>query len=151
MKNKMIWITLICLVLGVLGGLSFPQFMNDISFVGTIYINLLKFIMIPIVMTSIIVTIYNSKKLSGKIILKSIGTFIVMFVITFLITSMIVFITKPGSGFEEINTSWNESTANLNISSIIINLFPSNIASMIQSNALFATIIFSIFFRVSSY
>ncbi len=141
-KHKSLY-TIIGLLLGIVGGIYFPQFMNDTSFIGTIYINLLKFMMLPIIITSIIVTIFNSRKLSGKLLGKTIGLFIVMFVITFLLTSFIVTMAKPGANFIFTANEWQGEVSQLGIKEILVNLFPNNLATMWEGNVVFPSIIFA--------
>lgn len=136
--------TIIALVLGILGGIFIPDLMNSISFIGNIYVNLLKFMIIPIIFTSIMVTVYSSSKSKTKILGKTLLVFILMFVTTFLITSLIVAIFKPGYGFKFTNVEWVGEVSELKISDIITNLFPSNIITMIQGNNIFASIIFAV-------
>ena len=138
------------LIMGILGGLFLPKLMNELSFLGTIYINLLKFMIIPILFTTITVTIYNSQKSKSKIIMKTILTFIIMFVVTFLMTSLITFLLKPGIGFKFNPVAWSEQLTKFNLSEILVNLFPSNIGTMITANAIFPTILFAVIFGVGA-
>lgn len=143
MKKNFNWFVLCGLILGILGGVLFPDIMKKIAFLGTIYVNLLKFMILPIIFTSIMVTIYNSVQNKTKILGKTILIFTIMFTVTFLITSAIVTVTKPGINFEFENVEWSSSTTNFELSEIITNLFPSNIITMIESNNVFASIIFA--------
>lgn len=137
-------LTLVGLVLGILGGIFLPNVMNEISFIGTIYINMLKFMIIPIIFTSIVVTIFNSSNKKDKVLLKTILTFIVMFVITFLITSIIILIVKPGSGFTFSEIAWDGEITEFSIASILTNLFPTNLSDVISKNAILPAIIFAV-------
>lgn len=143
MKKNFNLFVLCGLILGILGGVLFPDIMKKIAFLGTIYVNLLKFMILPIIFTSIMVTIYNSVQNKTKILGKTILIFTIMFTVTFLITSAIVTVTKPGINFEFENVEWSSSTTNFELSEIITNLFPSNIVTMIESNNVFASIIFA--------
>lgn len=143
MKKGFNLFVLMGLVLGILGGLFLPDFMNSLSFIGTIYINLLKFLIIPIIFTSIMVTIYKSHKDKSKILGKTIVTFIIMFTITFLLTSLIVYLLKPGASFKFDIVDWDGEATKFSLTDTIINLFPTNIAAMVQNNAIFPCIIFA--------
>lgn len=149
MKKSNIFV-IASLFLGIVFGIIFPEFMKNISFIGTIYINLLKFMIVPIIFTSIMVTIYKSKENKGNVVVKSILLFILMFILTFLLTSLIVFIFKPGVDFEFPITSWNGEVTKFSISEIIINLFPSNIITMIQNNSIFAVLLVAFFSGIAS-
>ena len=83
MKNKIVNIaTLIGIVLAIIFGIYLPDIIKELSFLGTIYVNLLKFMIVPIVFSSIIVTIYNSKRKKDNILLKTLILFIVMFLVS---------------------------------------------------------------------
>ena len=75
MKKRINLITIGFLILGILFGIVLPEFMKNISFLGEIYINLLKFIVVPILITNMIVVFYKSKKNSTKLISKTIILF----------------------------------------------------------------------------
>ena len=141
---------IISFVLAIVVGFLFPNFMTNLSFLGSIYINLLKFVILPIIFTSIAVTSYKFKDKKGLVVVKTILTFIIMFVLTFLITSLLVILLKPGVNFSFKGLEWNSNIEDLNASNIIVNLFPSNIITMFQSNSLFATIVFALLFGVAA-
>lgn len=138
MKKKFNLIILLSLVLGITGGLFIPDIMKDIAFLGTIYINLLKFMIMPIIFTTIMYTIYNSKKENKKMLIKTITTFIAMFVITFLLTTGVVLLLNIGDYNMTISDA---ETVSLKVSEVITNLFPDNIITMIAGNSVFACII----------
>ena len=116
MKKNFNLFVLCGLILGILGGVLLPDIMKKIAFLGTIYVNLLKFMILPIIFTSIMVTIYNSVQNKTKILGKTILIFTIMFTVTFLITSAIVTVTKPGINFEFENVQWSSSTTNCELS-----------------------------------
>ena len=136
--------------MGILGGILIPSIMHNIAFLGTIYINLLKFMIIPLIFTSIMVSVYNSNKGKSKLLFKTILLFIVMFVATFLLTSLVVWIINPAKGFNYEILKWAEEITPLNTSDIIINLFPSNIAGIIVNNSLFACIMVAFTFGIAA-
>lgn len=140
----------ISLILGIVGGIFIPEFMKSISFIGTIYINLLKFMIVPIIFTSVIVTIYKSKNNKGNVVFKSILLFVIMFVLTFLLTSVIVTLFKPGVGFVFPLTEWDGEVTKFSVADIIVNLFPNNIITIIQNNSIFAVLIVAFFSGVAA-
>ena len=131
---------IISIVLAIILGLYFPKIVDNLAFIGTIYINLLKFMIIPIIFTSIMVSIYHSVGKKNKFIFKTILLFTLMFIVTFIITSLLVFLLSPGSGFSYKVIEWAGEVTKLNFQDIIINLFPSSIGSLLVNNSLFATI-----------
>ncbi len=150
MKNKFSLLIIIGLILGIIGGIYLPDIMNELSFLGTIYINLLKFMIIPIVFTTITISIYNSFKAKNKLIGKTILTFIIMFTVTFLLTSLIVIILKPAIGFQYEMVKWEGEISSFKLQDVIVNLFPTNIITIFQNNMIFPTIIFSVLCGISA-
>ena len=148
MKKVISILTIICLILGIIGGIFVPTFMEDIDFIGIIYVNLLKFMIIPIIFSSIIVTVYNSNKLKGKLIFKTVLLFLVMFVLTFLLSSLIIFIIRPGINYKFDEIPWDGVVNTLRWQDVIINLFPTNIISIIENNNIFASIIVAFVFGI---
>lgn len=144
MKKKFNLLIVIGLVLGIVCGIYLPNIMKNISFIGTIYVNLLKFMIVPIIFTSIMVTIYNSSNEKSNILSKTVLLFIIMFVISFLISSLLVVLINPASNFPITNLDSSIEASSFDISQILINLFPSNIVSMISNNSIFQVIIFAV-------
>lgn len=148
-KSNGKWIIL-ALIMAIILGIVIPDIMKELAFLGTIYINLLKLMIVPIIFTSIAVTVYKTKSIKESKLLKTILLFITMFIITFLVTSLLVWLIKPGKGFEFTNIIWNGEAAKLSFTDIIVNLFPTNIITMFQNNALFGTILFAFAFGIGA-
>ena len=151
MKKNLSIYTLIALFAGILAGLFAKHLVVQFSFIGTIYINLLKFLIGPIVFTSIVSTIYNSQGRKDRIILRAISVYIAMFLATFILMSILVTVIDPARGFVFPSTEWTGSTQNLSIQEIIVNLFPSNIVSIFLDTKLFAIIMFAYTLGIAAY
>lgn len=150
MKKKLNYVILIFLILGILGGIFLPEVMKELSFLGNVYLNLLKFMIIPLVFTSIMASLSDNAKKQSKIVIKTVITFIIMFVISFLITSLIVYLVKPGEGYVLQDIVWDGTITKIDASSIINNLFPTNLALMFSNNSLFFTIILAVLCGIAS-
>ena len=150
MKKIISRLTILAIPLGILFGVFLPKFCLKISFIGTIYINILKFMVIPLIFLNISYTIYKALTKKEKIITKSIGLFILMFVVTFLITSLIIFIIKPNFTINLENFKWDGESVDLNFTNIITNIFPDNIISPFANNSLFTIILLALLFGYSS-
>lgn len=148
MKNKVNILIFMGFILGILGGIFIPNIMNSISFLGNIYINLLKLIIIPVLFTTISVSIYKNTK--SKILFKTIFTFILMFISVFLISSLIVYIINPTSYFKLDNIKSEIVPITLNITDFFLNIFPSNIIDVISKNNIIFIIIFASIFGYSA-
>ncbi len=150
MKKKLNILIVMGLILGIVFGLCLPSVMKDLSFIGTIYVNLLKFTIIPIIFTSIMVTIYNSTKEKSNILFKTILLFIIMFVLSFLLTSLLVFLINPSLNFPTSSLGGDAKTTEFSLSQILVSLFPSNIVTMVESNSIFQVIIFAVMCGICS-
>lgn len=143
MKRNVSYLTLAALVLGILAGLFVKPLVTSLAFIGTIYINLLKFMIGPIVFTSIVPTIFHSSKKKDATLQKAILTYATMFVAAYLLTFLTVKIIDPAKGFSFPASEWNGSVQSLSIQEIIINLFPNNLVAIFADTKLFAIIMFA--------
>lgn len=150
MKKNLSLITLSCLFLGILAGLFAKPLVSAISFIGTIYINLLKFLIGPVVFTSIVPTVHDSFKRKDSVLGKAIFTYVAMFLATFFLMSALVTVLDPAKGFTFPATEWNGSTQSLSFQEILINLFPSNPITIFAELKLFAIIVFAYLVGVGS-
>ncbi len=143
MKRNVSYLTLAALVLGILAGLFVKPLVTSLAFIGTIYINLLKFMIGPIVFTSIVPTIFHSSKKKDATLQKAILTYATMFIAAYLLTFLTVKIIDPAKGFSFPASEWNGSVQSLSIQEIIINLFPNNLVAIFADTKLFAIIMFA--------
>ncbi|MBV8802045.1 MAG: cation:dicarboxylase symporter family transporter, partial [Gammaproteobacteria bacterium] len=68
MKNKMFILILLSIGFGIMCGIWFPDFMLSIRWIGTLFINLLKLIALPLIfsaLVSAITSIGNIKRLES--------------------------------------------------------------------------------------
>ena len=151
MKKNLSTYTLVALAAGILAGLFLKPLVEQLSFIGTIYINLLKFLIGPIVFTSIVSTIYSSQGRKDRIILRAVSVYVLMFLATFILMSLLVMVIDPARGFVFPSTEWSGTTQNLSIQEIIVNLFPSNIVSIFLETKLFAIIMFAYILGIAAY
>ena len=148
MKKHISLITLIFLLLGIVAGLVFGEKVSAISFIGTYYINILKFMIAPVIFTSISYTIYKtSKEKHNDITLKAVILFIIMYTATFLLTSLVVYFINPASSFSLTNeVDWSGTTTSFNIKEILVNWIPKNLNDIFISPKVFGIIVFAFLF-----
>ena len=152
LKKKISLITLICLILGCLAGYFLDEKVTKIAFIGTYYINVLKFMITPVLFTSLSLTIYKTSKQKNFLIFKTVILFIVMFVATFLLTSIIVLIIKPGNNFDLGIIEYDGKTTEFNILAILKNLLPKNLKDIFINPKVFFIIIVALLFgKIASY
>ncbi len=144
MKKIISILTIIAILLGILLGHFLPNVAKDLAFIGTIYLNLLKFLVVPLIFASLSYTIYKATLKKEKTFFKSVILFIIMFTITFLITSFIVYLVNPVIDINLSDFKWDKVASNLSVSEVITNIFPSNIITPFQENALFTVILLAL-------
>lgn len=143
MKNRLSIITLTSLVLGIIFGLCLPLYTQNIAFIGNLYITFLKYMIVPVVFTSITVSIFDSRKLQNKLVLKTIIIFALMFIATFVLSSIVVLIVNPGKGFVFDNVEWTGNTTSISIGGILLNLIPRDLNKFLTGSYLFSVILLS--------
>lgn len=153
-----LWIKiLIALFLGTITGLCIhegwlPLALADIlAPVGTIFLNLISMIIVPLVLASMtvgITSIHDPQKL-GRVGLSSIFFYAVTTLIAIAVGIVFAKIFQPGSGLEFQTTT--EVTINTppTIKEMLISIFPTNpVSAMVEGNVL-QLIVFSIFLGIS--
>lgn len=144
MSKRFSLITLGAFGLGILGGLVVPSIMLSLGFLGTIYINLLKMMIIPILFFGIITALISTEKQQiSKITIKTIVLFVIMFTLSFLINSGFVSLLKPGSAFSFTNIAWEGELAEISLASFFTSFCPDNILRVASENAILPIILFS--------
>ena len=146
MKKNLSLFTFIGLIAGIFFGLLLPQYTDKISFIGSFYISFLKYLIVPVVFTSISVSIYDSKNLKNRLVLKTIAVFVIMFIATFLLSSAIIMIVDPAKDFVFENVEWNGNTTSFDIAGVFANLIPRDLNKFLTGSYLFTVIIISFIF-----
>lgn len=141
MSKKISLYTLGMFALGILSGLLIPQLSPHIAFIGDLYINLLKMLIIPTLFFRIATA--TSKDNIGKIAIKTMCIFVVMFIASFAITAVVVSIIQPGANAQFINVEWGKEPATISLSSFIAGLAPPNILAAAADNQMLPVILFA--------
>ena len=144
MKNKISLFTLVGLVLGIIFGLCLPNLASSIKFIGTYYITILKYMVVPVVITTISVSIYNSTKLKNKLVPVTLLVFVLMFSATFLLSSLLVTLINPSSNFVLENVDWSGVTTVPGVSNMLLNLIPKNLNKFLTGGYLFTVILIAV-------
>ena len=143
------WI-FIAMVAGILVGLAFlgkPEITtNYIKPIGTIFINLLKFIVVPIVVLSLICGMISMKDIKkvGSIGWKTIVYYMITTLIAIVIGLAVANIFK--GAFPLLDTTGAEYTANSsNFMDTIVNIFPSNLWQPLVNATMLQVIVIALF------
>ena len=144
----------ISLGLGIIAGLIFMAFGKAdwaISYVkpfGTIFLNLLKFIVVPIVLCSIISGVISMKDIKkvGSIGIKTVAYY--MLTTAFAVTIGLIFANLFKGFFPILSTSdlSYEASAAVNFMDTLVNIFPSNIFKPMADANMLQVIVIALFF-----
>ena len=137
MQNKMFWFIMGSILLGSLGGYYFPQEMISISWMGKLFINLLKLIALPLVfsaLVSAITSIGNVKRL-GSIGIYTISYVLLSVSFAVVIGLILLNVIKPGVGLppELILANATPENLNLRLWVFLLTIFPPNIIAAAAS------------------
>ena len=149
MKNyAFLAIMLGSMVLGCIFGWRFPDAAKSIKFLGTVFINMMFCVVVPLVFASISssVACTKSRKRAGKIMGTTVGTF----VITGAIAAVIMFVLMKI--FPPVLSAWSniESEAmgeHASMTDMIVNFFTSSdFVGLLSRKAMLPLIVFSVLF-----
>lgn len=140
--------------LGIILGIIFREKITVISFIGTIFLNLVKMNVVPLIFFSIVSGVASMSDVTK---LKKIGIkTVVYYVVTTILASCIgLFIANtvhPGSGLDMsslVSSETVEASAMPSIKETLTDMFPSNIVSSMADGNLMQIIIFSVFLGVA--
>ena len=153
MKNyAFLAILLGAMVLGCLVGWLFPDFASAIKPLGTVFINMMFCVVVPLVFASISTSVActKSRARAGKIMGTTVGTFIVTGAIAAVIMFVILKVFPP------VLEPWSEIASEemgeyASFSDMIVNFFTvSDFAGLLSRKAMLPLIVFSVLFGFSA-
>lgn len=138
-------------VLGLMGGLWLGDFMLSIKFLGTIFLNALKMVVVPLVVASIIVgvtSLGDIRKL-GRTTGKTLAYYMTTTGFSVLVGIILVNLIRPGEGVPPIGAGVPEFVAMKGagtIVDVIVGLVPDNIFGAAATGKILPLIVFSLLF-----
>jgi Na+/H+-dicarboxylate symporter len=154
MQNKMFWLIMLSIGFGVGGGYYFPDEMLSMSWIGKLFINLLKLIALPLIFSALvtaITSIGNIKRL-GSIGFYTIGYVLLSVSFAVMIGLFLLNFIKPGVGMPEqliLANATPEHIKPLDFSSFMLTLFPPNIVEAAAKFEIMTIVLFSIAFSIA--
>ncbi len=147
-KIALHWQILIAFILAIIFGIFLKDHVQYVSWMGDIFLRMLKMIVIPLVLSSIISGIANigSDGNFGKLGLKTIAYYLMTSVFAIATGLFLVNLIKPGVGMDISSISIDEaiSIERPALSDIFIQIVPENIFQAMASNDFLAVIFFAI-------
>ena len=142
---------ILAVVVGLAVGEEYIGFINWwIAPIGTIFINLIKMMIVPVVFSSLIVgvTSLGDTKTLGRISAKTVGLYLFTTALAIIIGFAVAGVIHPGVGLEMSGTAPEVKQAP-SVMQVVVNMIPTNpVASMAKGDIL-PVIIFALFVGVS--
>ena len=138
-------------IVGVFGGIYLGDFFLSLQFIGTLFLNALKMVVVPLIVSSMIVGVTNFGDISklGKTTGKTLLYYFVTTGISVIIGIIVVNIIKPGVGVDSLGAFVPDIVAqstNKTIVDVLVGLIPSNIISAASDGKVLPLIVFSLLF-----
>lgn len=147
-KIALHWQILIAFILAILFGIFLKEYVNYVSWMGDIFLRMLKMIVIPLVLSSVISGIVNigNEGSFGKLGLKTIVYYLTTSSLAIIVGLFMVNIIQPGVGMDITSIAIDEkiSIDRPSMGDIFIEIVPENIFHAMASNDFLAIIFFAI-------
>ena len=145
---------LIALGLGLAAGIFFNRGHHDatsVATIGTIYVDLIKMIVIPLVAASIITSITSLSNVGQlrKLGLKTVGLFLATTGIAAVIGLLVALAFDPGAGIQQAVPADFKAREVPTVSQVILDLVPTNPISDMAGGNVVPVIVFALFFAVA--
>lgn len=155
LKNNMLTWILVAIALGIFCGVEFPSQMINIQWIGQLFINLLKLIVLPLIFCALVSAITS---IGGLDRLSSIGVFTLGYVlvsvsIAVTIGLVLLNVFQPGVGIPPSLILANATPADIEpmpFSRYLLTLFPPNIVAAAAKYEIMPIVFFSIVFSISA-
>lgn len=150
----MFFLILLSIVLGIAIGVAFPQEMIALRWMGQVFINMLKLIVLPLIfcaLVSAIASIGGMKKL-GSIGILTLGYVLLSVSIAVTIGLTLLNFFKPGVGVSAqliLSNATPSDLKPLEFSSFLLTLFPPNIVAAAAKYEIMPIVFFSIVFALA--
>jgi len=155
LKNYMFLLILLSIALGIFCGVMFPLEMKALAWIGQVFINMLKLIVLPLIfcaLVSAIASIGGTKKL-GSIGVLTLGYVLLSVSIAVTIGLTLLNLFKPGVGVSAqliLSNATPSDLKPLEFSSFLMSLFPNNIVKAAVQYEIMPIVLFSIVFALAS-
>ncbi|MDO4792992.1 MAG: dicarboxylate/amino acid:cation symporter [Filifactor alocis] len=137
---------------GIAMGFLFPDFSKKANFVGTIYLNLIRMMIVPVIFFSVSTGIMNLEdtKTLRRIGLKTIVLFVMMFLLSSVISLLVAYLIRPGRGIVMGKmVAYEGELVSPSMADFFVNIVPSNIIEAMAKGNILSVILFSALFSVA--
>jgi Na+/H+-dicarboxylate symporter len=147
-------LVLVAIILGALFGSFLPELALQQKLIGTIFISLLKMLVVPLVFASIYISILGLGSIEHlkRIGIKTIGLYMLTTALAVLlaIIAMNIFNIGEQVSHEGLEYAKAATIAPFSASNMILSFIPTNIFASLSNGSMMQIIVFAIFFGVAS-
>lgn len=149
--GKFSYSTLTALIIGLILGAIFKENIKFLEVVGKGYISLIKMIVVPLVMVSIITSIIRLKNLDTlkSIGIKTLGILLGTTGVAAIIGIIIGKIFKLGQGLSFVGAEGFKAREIPSFSKVLLDFLPSNPVASVVNNQIIPIVIFSLFIAIA--
>ena len=146
-KLKLHWQILIALILSILFGIFFPNSVSYTKWMGTIFLNGLKMVIVPLILSSIVSGVANIGGANdfGRLGLKTLGYYVLTSLLAIITGLVFVNIIRPGVGIDLglTHSVKGLASAQNSFGNTIQNIVPSNIFRAFANSEMLGVIFFA--------
>lgn len=150
LKIKLHWQILIALILAVIYGVVFSEYVSYVSWMGDLFLRALKMVIVPLILSSIIsgVTNIGNAENLGKIGIKTLSYYLLTSLFAILVGLLLVNLFQPGVGADlGLSKQIEElSAAKESFGTTLLNIIPVNIIKSMLEGDMLSIIFFAILF-----
>jgi proton glutamate symport protein len=144
------WIT-VSIGVGIAVGYFFPGVANELRILSQIFLRLIRTIVAPLLFATLVVGIagHSSLRQVGRMGLKSLIYFEVVTTFALLIGWAAITLTQAGAGIAlptRVDSTQIQTPANRTWQTIVLDIFPENIAKSIAENQVLQVVVFAVLF-----
>ncbi len=145
-KQNLFLRTALGFALGIAAGALLPEFSLKIRFIGDVYLNMIKMMIIPVVVCAVFCGIANIRDtaLLRRVGLRTVALYVLMFVCSSVISLAIAGLIRPGLGTAFENAPvYDGAVTTPGVASFFSNIIPSNIIAAASSGNTLAVLLFT--------
>ena len=154
MKKENLFIRIaIGFVIGIALGFLAPSFSHSIKFLGDIYLNLIKMMIIPILVCAVAGGIVNSSDITSlkRIGIKTVILYVIMFLASFAVSFGVAVTIRPGLNvvFENQPVYEGDGPASMSFGEVLTGIVQDNMLRAMLDNAVLPTILFTMIIAIA--
>ena len=139
-------LTLLALGTGILAGSGIPAIMQSTAWVGQLFLQLLKMILIPIVSVSVFLAMLESKSTERvrKLGLWTLAYYLTTTALAVLLGLFLVQVLHPGAGRAPLSSAAPVDLKKLELTDLLLGMIPSNVFESLARGRVLPVLVFSL-------